>query len=138
MDPNTPPVTQPGFGRAQGLMAQSGRARGLRLPAAEATVGVARGAIFTSLEPQQRPGPSYDPMTQHVRLLQRNWHKSDICSNFIPRRISHIMKGNAFGCLQGQMPAHGQTSALVSMFRGIGIDYSMTPRGRGMLPVGQY
>lgn len=73
MDPNTPPVTQPGFGRAQGLMAQTGRARGLLLPAA------ARGAIITSLEPQQRPGPSSHPITQDVGLLQRNWHKLDTC-----------------------------------------------------------
>lgn len=47
------------------------------------------------------------------------------------------MKSNVFG-LQVRAPAHGETSALVSMFRGIGIDYSMTPLGRGMLPVGQY
>lgn len=83
MDSNTPPVTQPVFGRAQGLMAQSGRGRGLLLSAAEATVGVARGATFTILEPQQRPGPSSDPMTQHVRLPKRNRRNSDICSNFI-------------------------------------------------------
>lgn len=68
MDSHTPPVTQPATGRAQGLMERSGRARGL-LRAPEATVGRGRGAIFTSLEPQQRPGPSSDPMTQHVRLL---------------------------------------------------------------------
>lgn len=72
MDPNTPPVTQPVFGRVQRLMAQSGRARGLLLSATEATVGVARGAIFTSREPQQQPDPSSDPMTQHVRLPQQN------------------------------------------------------------------
>ena len=212
MDSNTPPV----FGRAQGSMAQSGRARGLLLPAAEATIGASRGAIFTSLEPQQRPGPSAgpisqhvrlpqlnrpksyicfnfflgynphirksnifgclqlrmtahretsaaeaavgaargaiftslepqqppgpssDPMSQHVRLLQPNWRKSDICFNFVLGYISHIMKGNFFGCLQVRMPAHGKTSALVSMFRGIGFDYSLTPLGRGKLPVGQY
>lgn len=132
MDPNTPPATQPVFGRAQRLMAQSGR--GLLLSAAEATVEVARGTIFTSLEPQKRPGSSSDPMTQHVRLLQRNWCKSCICFNF----ISQDIYGNAFGCLQVRMPAHDEASALVSMFRGIGIDYSTTPLGRGRLSVGQY
>lgn len=59
-------VTQPAFGRAQGLMAQSGLARRLVLSTPEVKVGVARGAIFTSLEPEQQPGPQSDPMTQQV------------------------------------------------------------------------
>lgn len=126
MEPNTPPVTQPGFGRAQRLMAQSGRARGLLLSTAEATVGVARGTTFTSLEPQKRPGPSSDSMAQHKTGVNHTFALT----------LSQDIFDNAFDCLQVRMPAHGEASALVSMFRGIGIDYSTTPLGRGRLSVG--
>lgn len=51
--------------------------------------------------------------------------------------IPHIMKANAFGCLQVGLPARAETSALVSMFRGIGIDHTLIPLGRGLCPVGQ-
>lgn len=61
----TLPVTQPVHGRAQGLTVQSGQARD-DLSAPEAKVGVARGAMFSSLEPQRQPGPLSDPITQHA------------------------------------------------------------------------
>lgn len=60
------PPTQPVCGRAQGLVAQSDQARGFLFSTGEAKVGVARGAIFQSLKPQQQPGTLSDPITQHV------------------------------------------------------------------------
>ncbi|TWW60784.1 Piwi-like protein 2 [Takifugu flavidus] len=98
----TLPPTQPVCGRAQGLVAQSDQGRGLLLSTGEAKVGVARGAIFQGLKPQQQPGTLSDPITQHVGL-----------------------------------PAHAERSALVSMFRGIGIDHALIPLGRGLCPVGR-
>lgn len=41
-------------------------------------------------------------------------------------------------CLQVDLPAHAGTSALISMFRGIGIESSMTSWGRGITPLGLY
>lgn len=60
-----PPVTQPVLGRAQGLTVQSGQARDDH-SAAEAKLGVVRGAMFSSLEPRRQPGPLSDPITQRV------------------------------------------------------------------------
>lgn len=58
--------------------------------------------------------------------------------NFINYYCPTLTAANAFVCLQVDMPAHGETSALVSMFRGMGIEPSMTSWGRGTLPVGLY
>lgn len=66
----TPPIVQPVFGRARGLLVQPddggvGQARGL-LPAAEPKVGLARGAILTSLEAQHGQTPPCETTTQQL------------------------------------------------------------------------
>lgn len=56
----TVPPTEPGRGRGLFLQPEGegfGRARRPLLPAAEPKVGVARGALLPSLEPQQKPIP---------------------------------------------------------------------------------
>lgn len=73
---------------------------------------------------------------QSLTLRRRFMWKSGI--TLYPEIFAHFMKTNTFGCLQAGLPAHGEPSALVSMFRGIGIDRSMIPLGRAMHPVGQY
>ncbi|XP_056889498.1 piwi-like protein 2 [Takifugu flavidus] len=108
----TLPPTQPVCGRAQGLVAQSDQGRGLLLSTGEAKVGVARGAIFQGLKPQQQPGTLSDPITQHVTQE--------------PAATKPV-----------GLPAHAERSALVSMFRGIGIDHALIPLGRGLCPVGR-
>lgn len=108
----TQPTPQPVFGRARGLLVQpddegAGQARGL-VPAAEAEVGVARGASLASHEPQLESIPPFDTTTKRRHLREE----------------------------PAPLPAH-ETSALVSMFRGMGIEPSKT-WGRGTLPVGLY
>uniref|UniRef100_A0A671UE08 Piwi-like protein 2 n=1 Tax=Sparus aurata TaxID=8175 RepID=A0A671UE08_SPAAU len=106
------PIAEPVVGLARGLLLKPedgvfSRARELLFQATEPKVGVARGAILPSLEPQHRQTPPPPPETTTA---------------------------DVFICLQVDTP----TSALVSMFRGIGIDSSMTSWGRGTLPVGLY
>lgn len=72
---------------------------------------------------------------QSLTLRRRFMWKSGV--TLYQEIFSNLMKTNTFGCLQAGLPAHGETSALVSMFRGIGIDRSMIPLG-AMHPVGQY
>ncbi|KAM8760023.1 piwi-like protein 2 isoform 1-T2 [Acanthopagrus schlegelii] len=110
------PIAEPVVGLARGLLLQPedgvfSRARELSIQAAEPKVGVARGAILPSLEPQHRQTPPPPPETTTSHLTEET-SKVDT-------------------------PTHGQTSALVSMFRGIGIESSMTSWGRGTLPVGR-
>lgn len=68
----TLPEAQPSFGRARGLLVQPddgevvGRARGLLLPAPEPKVGVARGAILTSLEATHGQAPAGEATAQHL------------------------------------------------------------------------
>ncbi|XP_041642825.1 piwi-like protein 2 isoform X2 [Cheilinus undulatus] len=107
------PVAGPMVGRARGLFLQLdnggfGRARGLLLPAVEPKVGVARGAI---LESQHLQPPPHETMTRD--------------------------QTEAFTRKEVEASTQGQGSALVSMFRGMGIDPSMTSHGRGILPVGR-
>ncbi|XP_070760250.1 piwi-like protein 2 [Enoplosus armatus] len=113
----TLPFTEPVVGRAGGLVVQSGdggvgRARGLLFPAVEPKVGVARGAILPSLEPQHGQTPPCDTMTQDLTEESSASKEVDIATA-------------------------GQRSALVSMFRGMGIEPSLTSWGRGTLPVGR-
>ncbi|XP_044052946.1 piwi-like protein 2 [Siniperca chuatsi] len=113
----TLPFTEPVFGRARGLLVQPddggvGQARGLLLRAAEPKVGVAKGAILPSLEPQHGQTPPCDTTTRD--LTEETSATKEI-----------------------DMPIHGQTSTLVSMFRGMGIEPSVTSWGRGTLPVGR-
>ncbi|XP_062240466.1 piwi-like protein 2 [Platichthys flesus] len=107
-------ITEPGLGRARGLLGQSddggfGRARGLLLPTAEHKVGLARGSILPSLQPQHGPTPPPSP-----RLIEET----------LTLRAKEV-----------DMPTHGQGSTLISMFRGMGIEPSLTSWGRGALPV---
>ncbi|KAE8291705.1 Piwi-like protein 2 [Larimichthys crocea] len=108
----TPPITQQVVGRGRGVLLQPddggvGQARGLLFAAAEQKVGVARGTILPSLELQHGQTPPCETMTQDLTAEEVD------------------------------IPTHGQTSVLVSMFRGIGIEPSMTSWGRGTLPVGR-
>uniref|UniRef100_A0A8C4HH20 Piwi-like protein 2 n=1 Tax=Dicentrarchus labrax TaxID=13489 RepID=A0A8C4HH20_DICLA len=112
------PITEPVLGRARGLLLQPddggvGRARALLFPEPEPKVGVARGAILPSLEPQRRHKPPCETMTRDL-----------------PEETSATKEVD--------VPTRGQTSVLVSMFRGIGIEPSLTSWGRGALPVGLY
>uniref|UniRef100_A0A7N6AL22 Piwi-like protein 2 n=1 Tax=Anabas testudineus TaxID=64144 RepID=A0A7N6AL22_ANATE len=110
----TLPVPEPVVGRARGLLVQrdgggGGWARGLLLLTPEPKGGVARGSM---LEPE-----SCLPLS----LSAYYW---------LP------IRPKVFICLQIGMPSHGQGSTLVSMFRGMGIEPSMTTWGRGILPAG--
>ncbi|XP_040898052.1 piwi-like protein 2 [Toxotes jaculatrix] len=114
----TIPSTEPVLGRARGLLVWPddggvGRARGLLFPAAEPKLGVARGAILPSLEPQHEQTPPCETKTQGL---------SEETSVQTTKEVD--------------LPSVGQGSALVSMFRGMGIEPSITSWGRGTLPVG--
>ncbi|XP_070689873.1 piwi-like protein 2 [Pempheris klunzingeri] len=113
----TPAITGPAVGRARGLLVQPddgafGRARGLLFPVAEPKAGAARGAILPSLEPQQGQTPPCETTTRDLTE-------------------------DTSATKEVGMPTQGQTSILVSMFRGMGIESSMTSWGRGTLPVGR-
>ncbi|KAM9360170.1 piwi-like protein 2 [Symphorus nematophorus] len=116
------PITEPVVGLARGLLLQSddggvSRGRGLLLPAAEQKVEVARGSVLPSLEPQHTQTPTCGTPTRDLT-----------------EETSSIKE---VGTRNVDMPFQGQTSVLVSMFRGIGIEPSMTSWGRGALPVGR-
>ncbi|XP_041792594.1 piwi-like protein 2 [Chelmon rostratus] len=110
------PIAEPVVGWARGLLVQPGdgvgRARGLFFPAAEPKVGVARGALPHGLEPQHRRTPPCE-----TTMKPRTGETS------APKEVD--------------MPTHGQTSTLVSMFRGMGIEPSVTSWGRGTMSVGR-
>ncbi|XP_020486749.1 piwi-like protein 2 isoform X1 [Labrus bergylta] len=113
------PVTGPVVGLSRGLPLQPGdgglgRARGLLLPAAEPKVGVAQGAIQTSMEPQHVQARPFESITRDP---------AEKTSDLTRKQV--------------EVPTHGQGSALVSMFRGMGIEPVMTSWGRGALPVGR-
>ncbi|GAA6220778.1 piwi-like protein 2 isoform X1 [Lates japonicus] len=112
-------ITEPELGRARGLLLQSGDggvglARGLLFPTAEPKVGLARGAILPSLEPQHGQTPSFETTTR------------DLTEDTAALPTKEVGK-----------PTHGQGLTLVSMFRGLGIEPSLTSWGRGTLPVGR-
>ncbi|XP_034397580.1 piwi-like protein 2 [Cyclopterus lumpus] len=120
----------PGIGRARGFPTFSdtphgrgltlpitdpvvGRARGLLFQAGDSKVGVARGAILPSLGPQHGQTPhetTKQDLTDGTSALTRK---------------------------EVDIPTLGPRSALVSMFRGMGIEPSMTSWGRGTAPVGR-
>lgn len=107
-----PAFTEPVIGRARGLLVQPdsgglGRARGLALAAGEPHLGVARGAVLPILQSQQGHATHDKPKT--------------------PEQITKAE----------DLPFTGQGSSLVSMFRGMGIEPSMSSWGRGSLPVGR-
>uniref|UniRef100_A0A3Q0SJX5 Piwi-like protein 2 n=1 Tax=Amphilophus citrinellus TaxID=61819 RepID=A0A3Q0SJX5_AMPCI len=108
------PITEPVVGRARGLLVQPdvgvGRARGLLVPAAEPKVGVARGAGIPRLAPQQGPTPSSETpaLTGEIPTFTK------------------------------EEPPHVTGSTLVSMFRGMGIEPSVTSWGRGAALVGLF
>uniref|UniRef100_A0A4W6EWH7 Piwi-like protein 2 n=1 Tax=Lates calcarifer TaxID=8187 RepID=A0A4W6EWH7_LATCA len=111
-------ITEPALGRARGLLLQSGdggvgQARGLLFPTAEPKIGVARGAILPSLEPQHGQTPPFETTTR------------DLTEETAALPTKEVDK-----------PTHGQGLTLVSMFRGMGIEPSLTSWGRGTLPVG--
>ncbi|XP_067459656.1 piwi-like protein 2 [Thunnus thynnus] len=115
----TLPITEPVVGWARGLLVQPddgqlGRARGMFFPAAEPKVGVARGTILPSLEPPCGPTPPCETMTRDPTEETPTLTTKEV-----------------------DTPTSGQEGALVSMFRGMGIEPSLTSWGRGMLPVGR-
>eukprot|EP00064_Thunnus_orientalis_P003716 superscaffoldBa00000315_g3727 len=115
----TLPITEPVVGWARGLLMQPddgqlGRARGMFFPAAEPKVGVARGTILPSLEPPCGPTPPCETMTRDPTEETPTLTTKEV-----------------------DTPTSGQEGALVSMFRGMGIEPSLTSWGRGTLPVGR-
>uniref|UniRef100_A0A4W6EXD8 Piwi-like protein 2 n=1 Tax=Lates calcarifer TaxID=8187 RepID=A0A4W6EXD8_LATCA len=114
-------ITEPALGRARGLLLQSGdggvgQARGLLFPTAEPKIGVARGAILPSLEPQHGQTPPFETTTRDLTEETAALPTKEVGT---------------------REPTHGQGLTLVSMFRGMGIEPSLTSWGRGTLPVGQ-
>uniref|UniRef100_A0A8D0AG69 Piwi-like protein 2 n=1 Tax=Sander lucioperca TaxID=283035 RepID=A0A8D0AG69_SANLU len=110
-----------------------GRARGLLFPAAEPKVGVARGAIMPSLETQHRPMAPHETQTQHQTV-----ETSASTTKEVRTKQKSVSADTEFVCLKVDLPTFGQRSSLVSMFRGMGIEPSMTSWGRGTPPVGLY
>ncbi|XP_054466269.1 piwi-like protein 2 [Anoplopoma fimbria] len=121
----------PGVGRARGFPTSGdtpqgrgvtlpitdlmvGRARGLLFQSAEPKVGVARGAILHNLEPQHGQTPPVETTTRDLTEGTSALTRKEV-----------------------DMPTLGPRSALVSMFRGMGIEPSMTSWGRGTAPVGR-
>ncbi|XP_026198190.1 piwi-like protein 2 isoform X2 [Anabas testudineus] len=114
----TLPVPEPVVGRARGLLVQrdgggGGWARGLLLLTPEPKGGVARGSMRPSPDPLRAQTPP------SVTVMQGQTQEMPTVTT---REIG--------------MPSHGQGSTLVSMFRGMGIEPSMTTWGRGILPAG--
>uniref|UniRef100_A0A8D0DF52 Piwi-like protein 2 n=1 Tax=Sander lucioperca TaxID=283035 RepID=A0A8D0DF52_SANLU len=139
LQPQDPAVGRPNIGRARGFPTLGdtpqglgvtlpiiepvvGRARGLLFPAAEPKVGVARGAIMPSLETQHRPMAPHETQTQHQTV-----ETSASTTKEVRTKQKSV-----------DLPTFGQRSSLVSMFRGMGIEPSMTSWGRGTPPVGLY
>ncbi|XP_055017809.1 piwi-like protein 2 isoform X2 [Boleophthalmus pectinirostris] len=103
--------TEPGIGRARGLLVQPyggarGRARGLAFAGGEPQLGVAQGAVLPTLQLKPGPAPVEEPKKQEQETTE-------------------------------DIPLQGQGSTLVSMFRGIGIEPSLSSWGRGSIPVGR-
>ncbi|XP_068616993.1 piwi-like protein 2 [Brachionichthys hirsutus] len=154
MDPNKSSGV-PWLGRGSALAGQEpavGRGRGLLLSAAGTSVGRARGLIT--------PGghglslSEVGPMFGRARglLVQRDGGGAGrglispaaeqlvkVASGAIsPRREPSATKEvEVCFCMQVDISTRGQASALVSMFRGIGIASSLASGGRGSLPVGR-
>ncbi|XP_038559876.1 piwi-like protein 2 [Micropterus salmoides] len=106
----TLPGTEPVFGRARWLLVQP-----------DGGVGRARGLVFPAAEPKVEAArgavlPSLEPQNRQTPLCETT-----------PRDLPK----------EGDMPTFGQTSALVSMFRGMGIEPSLTSWGRGTQPMGR-
>ncbi|XP_033476014.2 piwi-like protein 2 isoform X1 [Epinephelus lanceolatus] len=115
----TLPITEPVFGHARGLLVQPeyggvGRARGLLFPATEPVLGVARGVILPSLDPQ------------HVQTSPHETTTRD-----------QTEETSALTTKEVDTTTYGQGSTLVSMFRGMGIEPSVTSWGRGAPPLGR-
>uniref|UniRef100_A0A8C6UHI2 Piwi-like protein 2 n=1 Tax=Neogobius melanostomus TaxID=47308 RepID=A0A8C6UHI2_9GOBI len=107
-----PGFAEPVMGRARGLLVQPdgvalGRARGLAFATGEPLLGLARGAALPTLQP--KPGPT---------TLEE------------PQKLEQIIK-------MEDIPVQGQGSTLVSMFRGMGLEPSMSSWGRGSIPMGR-
>ncbi|XP_008291620.1 piwi-like protein 2 [Stegastes partitus] len=104
------PIAEPVIGRARGLLAQPD----------DLGVGRARGLLFSVAEPK-------------VGVA-----KGQIMPGLEPPAIPDPTGDTPTLITEkGDMPTHGQGSSLVSMFRGMGIEPSMTSWGRGILPVGR-
>ncbi|KAM3610700.1 uncharacterized protein V6R79_007566 [Siganus canaliculatus] len=108
---------EPVVGRGRGLLVQpdDGAARQAEeavFPASELKVGLGRGAILPILESAQEQEPP--------------------CKTAPPQQLAEETSPTKV-----DLPTHEQTSALVSMFRGMGIEPSMSSWGRGAQPRGQ-
>nr|AID66627.1 Piwil2 [Monopterus albus] len=120
----TLPPTERVLGRTRGLPVEPddggvGQARGLFLPVAQPKLGIARGAALPN------PEPPYG-QTSLCETTARD-----------PTQEMPTLTAQEAGTRNVDMPTHSQGSMLVSMFRGMGIEPSMTTWGRGTLPVGR-
>lgn len=103
---------EPVMGRARGLLVQPdggalGRARGLAFAVGEPLLEMARGAMLPTLQPKP------EPTTLEV-----------------PQKPERLLKAE-------DIPVQGQGSTLVAMFRGMGLEPSLSSWGRGSIPVGR-
>lgn len=112
-----------------------GRARGLLLPAAEPKVGVSRGAVLPGLEQQrgQKHTLEAPPVSKGDTSARQREEVSHFFQIIYKIRCASILS-KACVLSQVSMPACGQGSTLVSMFRGMGV----TSWGRGSPAVGQF
>uniref|UniRef100_A0AAQ4R0U9 Piwi-like protein 2 n=1 Tax=Gasterosteus aculeatus aculeatus TaxID=481459 RepID=A0AAQ4R0U9_GASAC len=90
------------------------RGRGLLFPSAEPKVGLARGSVLPDLEPL------------HGRTPPRETKAPDLTEGT-----------SALTRTEVDVPSFGPRSTLVSMFREMGIEPSVTSWGRGTVPVGR-
>ncbi|KAK2837637.1 hypothetical protein Q5P01_014849 [Channa striata] len=111
------PITECLVGRGRGLLVHPdvegvGRGRGLLFLAPEQKVGVARGAVLPTPELKAEK-------TRPCKTVMR-----DLSQEMLTLATKEV-----------DVPVHGQGSTLVSMFRGMGIEPSVTSWGRGTQPV---
>ncbi|KAL0979232.1 hypothetical protein UPYG_G00182460 [Umbra pygmaea] len=119
-------ASEPPFGFARGITTSAsgddglGRARGLLLMTAEPTVGVATEAPLPGLE-------------HHLQKASPN----QVAGQDFPKEKPRLQIEKEVVTKQVEMPTLGQGSSLVAMFRGMGIEPSMSSRGRGALTLGR-
>lgn len=130
----------PGPGRARGLLVPpsggSEWARELPFASGEPQSGVARGVHLPerTLQPQHRLATPGEPQKQdQLEEITKIVGKTSCTS--LQHNIQMFLK---MSVPQEGMPTQGQGSTLVSMFRGMGIDPSLSSWGRGSMSQGWY
>ncbi|KAM8887213.1 piwi-like protein 2 isoform 2-T2 [Spinachia spinachia] len=125
------PTHDCGVGRARGFPScgDTARGRGVALPVTDIVFARGRGLLFQSAEP--KVGLARGSILPNLELLH---------GRTPPRATMTPHLAEATSALTGtevDFPSFGQRSALVSMFRGMGIEPSVTSWGRGTPPVGR-